>query len=265
MAPQSTAAWAPRFDGRVALISGAASGIGAETARQFCAAGAAVILSDRDEANGAALADALGDSARFVPLDVTQEDQWRAAIAVGETAFDKIDIVINCAGVSKPATIEQADMAHWREILSINLDGAFLGCKHGVAALKRAGGGAIVNVASMLGARGGAMFPAYAASKWGLRGLTHSVALHCAEAGLAIRANCVLPGAIETPMLESYVRRGVAQGAPREAVLTQFAQAHAMKRVGQPTEVVAAILFLASDGASFITGADVPVEGGALA
>lgn len=254
-----------RFAGRSAFVTGGASGIGAETARRLAQEGARVALADRDGARGRTIAAEIGAAALFVELDVADEAQWRAAIDAAERACGVLSVIVNCAGVSKPATIEQADLSHWRETLSINLDGAFLGCKFGVEALKKAGGGAIVNVASMLGARGGAMFPAYAASKWGMRGLTHSVALHCAEQGLNIRANCVLPGAIETPMLESYVARGVSAGAPRDAVLAQFAAAHAMKRVGRADEVAAAILFLASDDASFITGADLPVEGGALA
>lgn len=254
-----------RFAGKAAFITGGASGIGAETARRFIAEGGKAALADRDAAKGAALAAELGPDALFVALDVTQEDQWRAGVALAEAAFGGLHVIVNAAGISKPATIEQADMAHWRETLSINLDGAFLGCKIGLEALKRSGGGAIVNVASMLGARGGAIFPAYSASKWGMRGLTRSVALHCAEARLNVRANCVLPGAIETPMLEGYVQRGMAAGAPREAVLAGFAQAHALKRPGTAGEVAEAILFLASDAASFITGADLPVEGGALA
>jgi 3alpha(or 20beta)-hydroxysteroid dehydrogenase len=256
---------AGRFAGKAAFISGGASGIGAETARLFIAEGGRAALADRDTAKGAALAASLGADALFVPLDVTDETQWRASVAAAEAAFGAIHVIVNCAGISKPATIEQADMAHWRETLSINLDGAFLGCKVGLEALKRAGGGAIVNVASMLAARGGAIFPAYSASKWGMRGLTRSVAIHCAEAGLNVRANCVMPGSIETPMLESYVQRGVAAGAPREAVLASFVQVQAMKRPGKASEVAQAILFLASDAASFITGADLPVEGGALA
>ncbi|MCA6227523.1 MAG: SDR family oxidoreductase [Phenylobacterium sp.] len=252
-----------RFEGRTAFVSGGASGIGAETVAALVGEGARVGFGDRDSAKGEAFARETG--AAFFPLDVRDEAAWRLAIAQTEQRFGPVSIIVNSAGISQPASIEQASLEHWRETMAINADGCFLGCKVGVEALKRAGGGAIVNVASMLGARGGATFPAYSASKGAVRYLTRSVALHCAQAGLNIRANCVLPGAIDTPMYRSYIDRAVQAGATQDAAERQFAAMHPMGRVGKASEVAAAILFLASDEGSFITGADLPVEGGALA
>jgi NAD(P)-dependent dehydrogenase (short-subunit alcohol dehydrogenase family) len=147
----------------------------------------------------------------------------------------------------------------------MNLDGVFLGCKVAVEALKGGRGGAIVNIASTLGARGGSIFVSYSASKGAVRMLTRSVALHCAEKGYDIRVNAVLPGAIHTEMVEGYVAAGEAAGGTRDQVISGFAQVHPLKRLGRPAEAAAAILFLASDEAGYITGADLPVDGGYLA
>ena len=251
--------------GKVVLISGGASGIGAAAARQFVAAGARVALGDLNTVKGEALAADLGEAAAFFALDVTDEASWRAAAAAAQTRFGPLTTVVNSAGVSIPATIEDETLEGFRRTQAINLDGVFLGCKIGVEALKGGRGGAIVNLASTLGARSGALFPAYSSSKAGVRLLTRSVALHCAEKGYDIRVNAVLPGAIHTEMVEGYIAAGQAAGAAREDVISGFAQSHPLKRLGRPQEVAAAILFLASDAAAFITGADLPVDGGYLA
>jgi 3(or 17)beta-hydroxysteroid dehydrogenase len=179
--------------------------------------------------------------------------------------FGGLTTLVNSAGVSIPASIEDETLEGFRHTQAINLDGVFLGCKIGVEALKAGQGGAIVNLASTLGARAGALFPAYSASKAGVRLLTRSVALHCAEKRYDIRVNAVLPGAIHTEMVEGYIAAGEAAGTAREDVISGFAQSHPLKRLGRPEEVAAAILFLASDAAAFITGADLPVDGGFLA
>lgn len=251
--------------GKVVLISGGASGIGAAAARQFVGVGARVALGDINVAKGKALAAELGDAAVFVHLDVTDEASWRAAAATAQARFGSLTTVVNSAGVSIPGTIEDETLEGFRRTLAINLDGVFLGCKIGVEALKSGRGGAIVNLASTLGARAGALFPAYSSSKAGVRLLTRSVALHCAEQCYDIRVNAVLPGAIHTEMVEGYIAAGEAAGAARADVISGFAQSHPLKRLGRPQEVAAAILFLASDAAAFITGADLPVDGGFLA
>lgn len=254
-----------RLAGKVALISGGASGVGAATAKRFVAEGAKVVLGDLQTDKGQAVASSLGDNALFVELDVTSEESWRAAVSTGAARFGAFTTVINSAGVSIPANIEQETLEGFRRTLAINLDGTFLGCKIGVEALKGRTGGAIVNVGSTLGVKAGSIFTAYSSSKGGVRMLTRAVALHCAEQGYDIRVNSILPGAIHTEMVDGYIAAGVAAGGTREAVIDGFASVHPMKRLGRPREPADAILFLASDEASFTTGAELPVDGGYLA
>jgi 3(or 17)beta-hydroxysteroid dehydrogenase len=254
-----------RLKGKVALITGGASGVGAAAARRFIEEGARVVLADLQTDKAQGLAAALGAAAMAVRLDVTDEASWTQAVAAAQAAFGPLTTIVNSAGISVPASIEDESLEGFRRTLAINLEGTFLGCKFGVAALKGGRGGAIVNVASTLGVRGGAIFPAYGASKGGVRTLTRSVAVHCAEQGYDIRVNAILPGAIHTEMVEGYVAAGIAAGGSREAVIEGFASAHPMKRLGRPDEPANAIVFLASDEASFTTGAELPVDGGYLA
>jgi 3(or 17)beta-hydroxysteroid dehydrogenase len=250
---------------KVVLISGGSSGIGAAAARLFVERGARIALGDVQTEKGQVAARELGERAMFVRLDVTDETAWRDAVKAVVERFGPLTTVVNSAGVSVPANIEQETLEGFRRTVAINLEGVFLGCKMGVEALKSGTGGAIVNLASTLGAKAGAIFPAYSASKGGVRMLTRAVALHCAEQGYDIRVNAVLPGAIHTEMVEGYIAAGEAAGATRDAVIRGFAQVHPMKRLGRPAEPASAIVFLASDEASFITGADLPVDGGYLA
>lgn len=247
-----------RLDGKTAMITGGASGIGAATARHMVREGAQVVIADLQAELGEKLASELGSDAVFVHLDVSSEDAWDPAIAAAEEAFGGLNVLVNGAGVSVPAAIDTATFEHWKHTMSVNADGVFLGCRAGVAALRRSGGGSIVNISSTLGLRGGAPFPAYSASKGAVRMLTKSVALRCAEQRWNIRCNSVHPGATETAMVEPYV-----QMAPdRESGLAMLASAHPMGRVGQPEEVANVIVFLASDEASFMTGTEIPVDGG---
>ncbi len=256
---------ATELEGKVVLISGGASGLGAAAARAFVARGAHVALGDVQDDKASNLAASLGERALALRLDVTDEASWAEAVTATVARFGPLTTLVNSAGISVPADIEAESLAGFRRTLAINLEGTFLGCKAGVAALKGGVGGAIVNVASTLGARGGAIFPSYGASKGGVRQLTRSVALHCAAQGYDIRVNAILPGAIHTEMVEGYIVAGEAAGATREQVVAGFASVHPLKRLGRPDEAAAAILFLASDAASYITGIDLPVDGGYLA
>jgi 3(or 17)beta-hydroxysteroid dehydrogenase len=255
----------PRLAGKIALISGGASGIGAASARRFVEEGAQVMLGDLQADKGQALARELGAAAAYTPLDVRDEASWRTAAAAAQARFGGLTTVINSAGVSIPGTIEEIGLEQFRHTLAINLDGTFLGCKIGVEALRGGQGGAIVNVGSTLGNRGGSIFTAYCASKGGVRMLTKAVALHCAEQGYDIRVNCMHPGAIHTEMVEGYIAAGIAAGATREAVIEGFASVHPMKRLGTPQEAANAIVFLASNESTFTTGGDLTVDGGYLA
>ncbi|MCG8442393.1 MAG: SDR family oxidoreductase [Caulobacterales bacterium] len=253
-----------RLKGKSALITGGASGIGAASAARFVEEGAKVALTDIDVDKGAALARSLGEAAAFIALDVTDEASWRAAVPAAEAALGPLTTIVNSAGVSVPATIEDVSFEAFKALIDINLNGVFLGCKYGLNAIKAQSGAAIVNVGSTLGVRGSSLFPAYCASKGGVRMLSKSVAAHCAEQGYGVRVNCVLPGAIHTEMVDRYIANGVAAGTTREAVIDGFASVHPMKRLGRPQEPADAIVYLASDESSFTTGADLPVDGGFL-
>lgn len=250
-----------RLDGRKALITGGASGIGATTARLFMAEGALVVTTDIDETKGQETAEELGADCSFFPHDVTSEASWERVMTLARQVHGGVDIVVNSAGVSIPSSIEDASLTHWRQVMSINCDGVFLGCKHGVRAMKGEGGGAIVNLSSTLGAKAGSIYAAYCASKAAVLSITRTTALHCAEQGYGIRCNAVLPGATDTPMYQGYI----AAADDEEAARAQFAAAHPLGRVGRPEDVAHAILYLASKEADFVTGVELPVDGGFLA
>ncbi|MEM9669117.1 MAG: glucose 1-dehydrogenase [Pseudomonadota bacterium] len=250
--------------GKTAIITGGASGIGAATAKRFVEEGASVVLADIQAEKAEALSRDLGASAKWIGLDVTDPDDWAAAIDKA-LEFGPVTTIVNSAGISVPGSIEEIDLATFKATISVNLEGVFLGCKIGVAAMRDGKGGSIINVASTLGVKSGALFPAYSASKGGVRLLTRSVALHCTEQKYDIRVNTILPGAIHTEMVDAYIAAGEQSGQTRDQVIDGFASVHPMKRLGRPEEPANAIVFLASDNSSFTTGADIPIDGGYLA
>ena len=246
-----------RFDGKVAVVTGAASGIGKETARQFAEEGAWVAVADINEAAGRASADALGPSGFFVRLDVTSEQSWQDVLAAVEARFGGVNILVNAAGISPGDTIEDATLEHWHHVHAICLDGVFLGCKHGIPLIDRSGGGAIVNISSVAGLLGVPHLSSYSSAKAGVRNLTKSMAMHCTRKGYNIRCNSIHPGSVETPILAQ-----VHKGPLQERHVQARAKAIPMRRIGQPIEIARPILFLASDDASFITGTELVVDGG---
>jgi len=248
-----------RLDGKIACITGGASGIGAAAARRFVAEGANVVLADLDVARAELLARELGARASAVALDVSREASWRDAMAEVRTRHARLDVLVNSAGISEPGDIEAETEAGWRRTQAVNADGVFFGCRQGLALMKdTTSAGAIVNVSSTLGLRPQPGFISYDASKAAVWALTRAVALHCCEKGYPIRVNAVHPGATLTPMMQRYL-----DAAPDPAAMMQlFASNHPMKRVGRAEELASAILFLASDEASFITGVSLPVDGG---
>jgi 3(or 17)beta-hydroxysteroid dehydrogenase len=241
-----------RLAGKVALISGAASGIGLETSRLFAAEGARVVGGD--------IAPFPADfPGRGLFLDVTREEDWaRALAAVAEEG--PLDILVNAAGIAESGSIEEASLESWERVMAVNARGTFLGCQAAVRAMKGRGG-AIVNVSSAAGVVGDARLAAYCASKGAVRLLTKSVALHCARAGLGIRCNSVHPSFAETPMLA----RLFATARDPAKLRAGLERASPMGRLGTAREVAEAILFLASDAASFITGSELAVDGGLTA
>lgn len=250
-----------RLAGKVAVITGAAEGLGEAMARAFIAQGAKVLLTDIQTAKGESLAASLGEAAAFAPHDVTDEGQWQAVFAAAIERFGAVHVLVNNAGVSEPGDVESETLEHWRRIHAINLDSVFLGCKHAIAAMRASGAaGSIINLSSMLALRPGALFLAYVSSKAAVMQMSKAVALHCAQGGLPIRCNTIHPGAIETPMLERYL---AASGLPHDEAYELFARNHPMGRCGKPEEIAQAAVFLASDESSFTTGCELTVDGGA--
>ncbi|WP_405059794.1 SDR family oxidoreductase [Kribbella sp. NBC_01505] len=247
-----------RFDHQTVLVTGGTGGQGASHVRAYHAAGANVVIGALNGGRGEALAAELGDRARFVHLDVTEEDSWTAAVAATEEAFGALTILINNAGVQNPpALIESTALPTWSRILAVNLTGTFLGIKAAAPALRRAGGGSIVNIASILGAGGTAFYAPYVASKWALRGLTRTAALELGRD--QIRVNAIHPGVIETPFITE-------PAAGSTAPISDFysPEPFAIPRLGAPADVTELLLFLTSPEASFITGSEYVVDGGLL-
>ncbi|GIJ43732.1 3-alpha-hydroxysteroid dehydrogenase [Virgisporangium aliadipatigenens] len=247
-----------RFADQTVLVTGGTGGQGAGHVRALHAEGANVVIGDVNAERGAGLAAELGDGARFVHLDVSREESWVAAVAETEKTFGALTILVNNAGVQNPpALIESTDAATWARILDINLTGTFLGIKTGAPALRRAGGGVIVNIASTMGIGGTAFYAPYVASKWAIRGLTRTAALELGRDN--IRVNTIHPGVVATPFITE-------PAAGSDAPIADFysPEPFAVPRLGQPADITALLLFLTSPDAAFITGAEYVIDGGLL-
>ncbi len=245
-----------RLGSKVAIITGAASGMGAATARLFAREGAKVVIADMKDADGRAIAASIGDGAHFEKLDVTDEANWAACVEATVRRFGKLDILVNNAGISGSAEEDLYSTEAWHRIMNVNATGVFLGTKYGVKAMAASGGGAIVNLSSIAGVIGSeGIHMAYNASKAAVRLMTKSTAVQHAKDG--IRANSVHPG-VMPPMLTSGRTADPQVRAKRMGVIP-------MRRPGEVDEVAYAILFLASDEASYITGTELLVDGGAVA
>lgn len=245
---------------KIAIITGAASGIGRAAARLFASEGAVVVAADLNDAEGHALADeigALGHTCAFVHTDISNSEQVQAMVHFALSNYGRLDVLFNNAGTEgRSAITHEIALEDWERTIGINLKGVFLGLKYGAEAMLRTGGGSIVNNASAAGLVGFAGSAAYCASKGGVVQLTRAAALDYAQQG--VRVNCLCPGIIDTPMID----RAVAGNAELAAALANM---EPVGRMGQPEEVAQLALFLASDRASFITGAIVPVDGGLVA
>jgi 3(or 17)beta-hydroxysteroid dehydrogenase len=248
-----------RLAGKTALITGAASGLGAECARRFHAEGAHLVLSDQNGPGVQMVANAL-EGAVWIVHDVTSEEDWAAAIDLASDRFGRLDILINNAGIGLSKSVETTTLAEWRHVQAVNSDGVFLGCRAAVLAMKAAGG-SIVNVSSAAGLIGDGNLAAYCASKGAVRLLTKSVALHCARHGYGIRCNSLHPSFTETPMVQEMIDRAKSP----EKMRAGLAHISPLGRLAQPEEVVAAMLFLASDESSYVNGSELVVDGGLTA
>lgn len=241
-----------RMSGKVALISGAAQGMGAATARIFAEQGAKVILGDVLVEKGEATASGIGDAALFRKLDVQSEEDWQAAVAAAVNHFGKLDILVNNAAVLHTACADELRKEDAERVLGINVIGTMLGVKHAVPALKANGGGVIVNISSVDGLRGCNGLTAYTASKWAVRGLAKSYAFEFGPAG--IRVVSIHPGAVNTPMANPDQRSTDTMNAALRSVPLQ--------RIAEPEEIARVTAFVCSDEASYVTGAEIAVDGG---
>jgi len=248
-----------RVKGKVAIITGAARGLGRAQALLLAKEGAKVIVTDIDETLGKKVVEEItsrGGEAIFIKHDVTSECDWNEVMQKTLARFGKVDVLVNNAGVIFHKKIEDISLEEWRWLMSINLDGVFLGTKYAIGAMKRSGGGSIINISSAAGIVGALNTSAYVASKGGVRLFTKAAALECSKAGYDynIRVNSVHPGVIETPMTEA----GLKDEAGRR---TRVAW-HPIGRLGEPEDIAYGVLYLASDESKFITGAELVIDGG---
>ncbi len=252
-----------RVDDKVALITGGASGIGRATAELMAREDAMVVLTDVQDEAGADVAATIADAGGMVAYhhhDVTDEAAWIKIIEEVRAEYGRLDILVNNAGISGASgvPVEEIALESWRGTMSVNLDGVFLGVKHGVAAMTE-GGGSIINTSSILGFVGLPFTSAYSASKGGVRLLSKAVAMECAARGLKIRVNSVHPGFIDTPMVGGAIQKGGPER--REAILSS----QPTGEMGRPEDIAEGILYLASDAAKFVTGSELVIDGGYLA
>jgi 3alpha(or 20beta)-hydroxysteroid dehydrogenase len=247
-----------RLDGKVALITGGARGMGASHVRMFAAEGACVVFGDVRDADGAAVAAEVGEQVRYTHHDVTSEQDWQVAVTLALEDFGRLDVLVNNAGILKFAAMTDMAVEEFRAILDVNATGCWLGMRSVIEPMRAAGGGSIVNISSIEGFCGAARLSAYSASKFAIRGMTKSAAVELGRYG--IRVNSVHPGAILTPMVleaaDSYDDPGAAEA---------FMKAMPLGRFADPVEVSRMVVFLASDESSYSTGAEFVVDGGILA
>jgi NAD(P)-dependent dehydrogenase (short-subunit alcohol dehydrogenase family) len=247
-----------RLAGKVVLISGAARGLGEREAELFAREGARLVLGDINDEGGSAVArriQAAGGEAVYVHLEVTAESDWAAAVATAERHFGRLDVLVNNAGVAQqPGGIEDTTVDEWNRVVSINLTGTFLGSRAAVPAMRRAGGGSIVNTSSVAGLVASKAV-AYGASKGGVRLLTKSIAIQHAKEG--IRCNSVHPGSMDTDI--------VRQSLPTPEALANRVKSIPLGRLARPEEVAYAVLYLASDEAAYVTGSELVIDGGLTA
>ena len=245
-----------RLEGKVALISGGARGMGAEEARLFSQEGAKVVIGDQRESEGKQVEAEIserGGEALFIQLDVTSEESWANAISTTVARFGKLDVLVNNAGIGAAGLVEDTTAADWDRVMEVNAKGVFLGTKAAIPALRQAGGGSIINISSQLGIVGSDhSSPHYQASKGAVRLFTKNAAMQYAND--RIRINSVHPGPIVTPMTET--------GRSNPENYSRMLSKIPMKRYGRPEEVAHGVLYLASDEASFVTGSELVIDGG---
>ncbi|MCB2058390.1 MAG: glucose 1-dehydrogenase [Novosphingobium sp.] len=255
---------AGRVAGKLALITGGAQGLGAAQGRMLAREGARVMLADLNAEGAAAQAAAinaeLGAGTAFsCKLDVTQEADWLAALEQVQSDLGGLSVLVNNAGIGVRGNIETCTLEEWHRGFAVNVDSVFLGCKHALPLLKDNQPGSIINISSIAGLIASDTMPGYNASKAAVWMLSKSVALYCGKMGWNIRSNSVHPTFVDTPILDGMV---TSTGKPKDVIMDKLARQIPLKRVGHPDEIAAGVLFLASDESSFMTGAELKLDGG---
>lgn len=257
------------LDGRIALVTGGARGLGAAIAKRFIEEGASVMITDVTDDEGAKTALDLGNQCVFMHHDVTNEDDWVEVIGAVKRQFGGLDILVNNAGIAEGGRMEETALEDFRKVMTVNVDGVFLGHKHAAPLMKERmgkweGGASIINMSSVAGLVGLPGAPAYSASKGAVRLLTKSAALEYAQNGEKIRVNSIHPAFFNTPMAQKMIDGMVERGmGSNEAEARGFLEmAHPIGRLGKPEEVAEAAAFLASDEAAFMTGSELVIDGG---
>jgi 3(or 17)beta-hydroxysteroid dehydrogenase len=253
-----------RVSGKVALVTGGGSGLGAASARMLAREGASVVVADIDRAGGEMVAreiEAAGSAGMYIDLDVAREEQWLAHMAAIGKRFRRLDIAVNAAGTNIARSFPtETPLEEWRRLMSINLDGVFLGTKHCLAAMQASDpvNGSIINISSVLGLTGSVDIAAYCASKGGVRLYSKSVALSCAERKVNVRVNSLHPGYIDTPLL----RKSLARFPSQEEGMRVLGALQPVGHLGDPDDIAYGVLYLASDESKFVTGAELVIDGG---
>jgi len=246
-----------RVQDKVAIITGAASGLGAEDARLLASEGAKVVLTDINEEAGQAVAQEIGGDALFLKHDIASEDDWKSVIAKTEAQFGGVDILVNNAGILLAANIAETELDVWQKIMRVNADGYFLGCKYGLEAMQKRPSGSIVNMSSLSAIAGMSAFCAYSASKGAVTALTRNIAAYCRMNQLKIRCNAIHPDGIRTPMI-----MGLMQNEQPGTMPEVKDQNLAMTRMAEPRDIANMVLYLASDESRFVNGSEMRIDNG---
>lgn len=243
-----------RVQGKVAIVTGGASGMGKADAQLLAREGAQVVIADMDEAGGRAVVESIGSAARFVRLDVSDEENWQAIIAETRETLGALHVLVNNAGMIRLGTVVDTQLEDWRRINAVNSDGVFLGCKHAIPLMTESGGGSIINMSSVAAIHGQSFVAAYTASKGAVRALTKSVAMYCKEQGNGIRCNSIHPDGVKTPMV---VKVAMGKDVATQADLDEVGN---YGNMCDPEEIANLVLYLASDESRFMNGSELLID-----